>query len=213
MALAAKATKSRGGRPARHEVPLRNERLLAIATEAFARQGYDATTIDGIAATAGVAKRTIYSRYPNKKALFFAVVQRLTERRSFDEAGIDGTAPVEEGLRRRALSMIKAAFEPESISLQRMILNELKNFPDLGPTLWRTIEKEYGGPLAQYFRLQRAKGGIRSIKPGVFADIFMRSIFSFVNNVIILGYEVPSDAEIEDYLDDLIDVLVKGIRK
>lgn len=213
MAVAATMAKRRGGRPTRHEVPQRNERLLEIATEAFARQGYDATTIDGIAATAGVAKRTIYSRYPNKKALFFAVMQRLTERRNFDETLIDDSIPIEEGLRRRALSIVKLGLEPEAISLQRMILNELKTFPDLGSTLWRTVEKEHGAPIAQYFRLQRAKGGIRNIKPAVFADIFLRSIFSLVNNVIILGYDVPPDEEIEEYLDDLIDLLVKGIRK
>lgn len=213
MTIELKETKSRGGRPTRHEVPRRNERLLEMATDAFAKLGYDATTIDGIAAAAGVAKRTIYSRYPNKKALFFAVVTRLTERRSFDEPPIDDQVPIEEGLRQRALAMIRDSMRPEAISLQRMILNELKNFPDLGKALWETVEKEHTGPVAEYFRIKRTKGGIRDIKPTVFADMFIRSIFSFVNNVIILGYDVPMDKEIDDFLNDLIDILMNGVRK
>ena len=213
MSIDVKEPRSRGGRPTRHEVPRRNERLLEIATEAFAKQGYDATTIDGIAATAAVAKRTIYSRYPNKKAIFFAVVTRLTERRAFDEPPIDDETPIEEGLRQRALAMIRESMRPEAISLQRMIFNELKSFPDLGHALWQTVEKEHTGPVAQYFRAKRAQGGIRNIKPTVFADIFIRSIFSYVNNVIVLGYDVPSDREIQDYLDDLIEILTNGIHK
>jgi TetR/AcrR family transcriptional repressor of mexJK operon len=213
MTIELKETKSRGGRPTRHEVPRRNERLLDIATEAFVKQGYDATTIDGIAATAGVAKRTIYSRYPNKKALFFAVVTRLTERRSFDEPPIGDDTPIEDGLRQRGLAMVHEAMRPDAIALQKMLFNELKNFPDLGKTLWDTVEKEHNAPVAHYFRVKCAKGSVRDIKPETFADIFIRSIFSYVNNVIVLNYDVPADAEVREYLDDLIDILMNGVRK
>ena len=67
------SVKTRGGRPLLEDVPRRNEHLLDIATEIFVRLGYNATTLDRIAAEAGVAKRTIYARYPDKQALFFAL--------------------------------------------------------------------------------------------------------------------------------------------
>jgi AcrR family transcriptional regulator len=78
------SVKNKGGRPLLEDVPRRNEHLLDIATEVFVRQGYNATTLDRIAAEAGVAKRTIYARYTDKQALFFAVMRRLSERRVFE---------------------------------------------------------------------------------------------------------------------------------
>lgn len=208
------APRSRGGRPSREEVPLRNERLLAIATDAFVAQGYDATTIEGIAATAGVAKRTIYSRYPNKKELFFAIVRRLTERQpGSGPAVIDERLPIDDGLRQRARELIQVSMNPNAIALQRMVMNELKTFPELGRTQWDIVEKEHGAPIAAYVRARRAKDGLRGIDPTTFADFFMRGVFSFINNVLILGYDIPSEREIEAFITAFVDVMLNGVRK
>jgi len=213
MIVALKEARGRGGRPCRDEVPIRNERLLAIATEAFVAQGYDAATIEGIAATAGVAKRTIYSRYPNKKALLFAVVRRLNERQPIDEVSFDAATSFESGLRQLARAMIRISLEPNSIALQRLVLNELKTFPELGQEQWQYVEREHGGRIAAYFRAQKARAGLRDVDPVKFADMFMRDVFSFVNYVIILRYDIPTERQIEDFLDTLIDVLMNGVRK
>jgi len=215
MIVAVKEARSRGGRPSREEVPLRNERLLTIATDAFVAQGYDATTIEGIAATAGVAKRTIYSRYPNKKELFFAVVRRLTERHPDDDgpAPIDHRLPIDEGLRQCARELIRVSMRPHAIALQRMVLNELKTFPELGRTQWDIVETEHGAPIAAYFSSRRAKDGLKPIDAQLFADLFMRSVFSFINNVLILDFDIPSPAEIEKFVTTLVDVMMNGARK
>jgi TetR/AcrR family transcriptional regulator, mexJK operon transcriptional repressor len=213
MTVGLKEARSRGGRPSRDEVPLRNERLLTIATDAFVSQGYDATTIEGIAATAGVAKRTIYSRYPNKKALFFEIVRRLTERRPYDVFAIDDGVPIEEGLRQCARAMIGISLRPESIALQRMVLSELKTFPELGRTQWDIVEKEHGAAIAAYFRSRQSAEGLRSVDPTNVADLFMRSVFSFINNVLILDYDIPSNEETDKFVDTLIDILMNGVRK
>ena len=60
------AVKNKGGRPTLEDIPRRNEHLLEVATDNFIRLGFNAATLDRIAAEAGVAKRTIYARYPDK---------------------------------------------------------------------------------------------------------------------------------------------------
>jgi len=42
-------------------------RLLAAALRLFAEQGYEATTIDQIAAAADVARQTVLNHYPHKR--------------------------------------------------------------------------------------------------------------------------------------------------
>lgn len=68
------------------------ERILLAAERCFAREGARRATMGGIAEEAGVATGSIYTYFPNKQALFEAVVpeefvrefQRLTRRRIAD---------------------------------------------------------------------------------------------------------------------------------
>ncbi len=54
-----------------------HEAVLEAAREVAGRRGYGATSIEEIAASAGVGKQTIYRWWPNKAALFIEVYGRL----------------------------------------------------------------------------------------------------------------------------------------
>lgn len=55
----------------------RRARIIEAAISAFAREGYDATKMDAIAAGAGVTKPVLYDHFPSKQALFLAVLQSI----------------------------------------------------------------------------------------------------------------------------------------
>ena len=52
--------------------------ILAAAATLFGDKGFAATTIDEVAAAAGVAKGAVYHHFPNKEAVFEAVLQRTS---------------------------------------------------------------------------------------------------------------------------------------
>jgi AcrR family transcriptional regulator len=52
----------------------RRERLLKSAASLFSRWGFDKTSVDDIAREAGISKGAVYLEFPNKDALFKAVV-------------------------------------------------------------------------------------------------------------------------------------------
>ena len=52
------------------------EAIVAAAITLFGGKGFTATTIDEIAAAASVAKGAVYHHFPNKEAVFEAVLQR-----------------------------------------------------------------------------------------------------------------------------------------
>ena len=54
--------------------------LVDAARELFARDGYDATSLDAVAARAGVTKGAVYHHFEGKRQLFEAVFTREVER-------------------------------------------------------------------------------------------------------------------------------------
>jgi AcrR family transcriptional regulator len=99
------------------------ERVLGAALTAFGRRGYDATSLDLLAADLGVRKQTILYYFPSKEILLQAVV---------DQAATEMTAALEESLGRpgaawdRVRAVVRAVFHlaarrPELLGLLREV--------------------------------------------------------------------------------------------
>lgn len=77
--------------------PDKQQRILDVATERFARFGYRKTSIDEIAADAGVGKGTVYLVSKNKQDLFYQCVHReLREWVAEVGRGIDPRVPADQ---------------------------------------------------------------------------------------------------------------------
>jgi len=77
----------------------RREQILAAATEAFARNGFAATSLDDIATQAGITRVLLYRHFDSKTDLYQAVLDRMCARLDahveepvggFTDASIDG---------------------------------------------------------------------------------------------------------------------------
>jgi AcrR family transcriptional regulator len=58
----------------------RREQILAAATRAFARSGFAATSLDAVAAEAGVSRVILYRHFESKAELYRAVLERAIAR-------------------------------------------------------------------------------------------------------------------------------------
>ena len=58
----------------------RREQILTAATEAFARSGFAATSLDDIAAQAGITRVLLYRHFDSKTDLYQAVLDRMCAR-------------------------------------------------------------------------------------------------------------------------------------
>lgn len=69
----------------------RDQRILDAAQAQFALHGLRATRMEAVARAAGVAKATLYSRYPDKEALFRAVsAEAMTRFRAAYAEALNG---------------------------------------------------------------------------------------------------------------------------
>jgi AcrR family transcriptional regulator len=57
----------------------RHQRILDAATRVFSSKGYHGTLVDEIAAEAETSKGGVYFHFPNKQAIFLALLDRLAE--------------------------------------------------------------------------------------------------------------------------------------
>lgn len=69
------------GRPRREGA---DDEILAVALAMLREQGYGSLTVDAVAERAGVAKTTVYRRWPSKGALVAAAIAPLAAEQSGD---------------------------------------------------------------------------------------------------------------------------------
>ncbi|WP_426512723.1 TetR/AcrR family transcriptional regulator [Dactylosporangium sp. McL0621] len=60
--------------------PERAASILTAAARVFARQGYAATTVDQVAAEAGVSKLIVYRHFNSKRELYLAIITQVRQR-------------------------------------------------------------------------------------------------------------------------------------
>jgi len=110
---------------------------MDAARRVFFSNGFVETSVDTIAAEAGVSKQTIYNHFGDKRALFLAVITAVQEQ-STAAAAQGSAAPeaaededIETGLRQLARVMIKAALVPDIVALRRIVIAERARDPEL----------------------------------------------------------------------------------
>lgn len=95
-------------------------------------QGYGSTSIEAVAARAGISKRTFYDRFEDKAALFTAVVHYIIEHiRPPADVPLLAGASLPKILQRLAGLILKAALSPQALALHRLVTGESSRFPEL----------------------------------------------------------------------------------
>jgi AcrR family transcriptional regulator len=98
------------------------DQLVTVATELFATDGYDATSIEAVLRESGVSRGSLYHHFASKEALFWAVLEGLQARIGAELAAatVDATDPVE-ALRAGALAWVRLAGDP--VVMQIMLID------------------------------------------------------------------------------------------
>lgn len=96
--------------------------ILAAAKRLFPRSGFEGTSMDAIAAEAGVSKLTVYSHYTDKETLFVAAIRECCEEQMPESLfSVDIKGPVRRQLEAIARAFFALITQPESIALHRLL--------------------------------------------------------------------------------------------
>jgi AcrR family transcriptional regulator len=111
----------------------KRERVLDAAVEVFLANGFDQTSMDAIAARAGVSKTTVYAHFADKLALFRAVVERSGRSLSvqMDETRLRAGQDPRARLTELVLIVLEATTAPDFLAFLRVMVSESVRHPDL----------------------------------------------------------------------------------
>ena len=123
---------------AKTEPPVRDPKEAAIieaARKTFLANGYDGASMDEIALTAGVSKRTVYNRFRSKEELFAAAIDEMCRRiLPVDLAAIEASRTTEQFVNEMAHVFMHGILQPDALSLRRIAAFEAGRNPALGRT-------------------------------------------------------------------------------
>lgn len=206
-------TPVRAGRPTREQALRRGEELLDCALEVFLDRGYDHATIDGIAATAGMAKRTIYARYADKESLFRAAVERAIDRWVVpveDLHALD-TGDLEETLIAVATARLRSAVSPDGVRLQRILNAEAYRFPDLSRIAYERGSQPAVRFIAEVLARHAAAGSIAVDDPELLGTSFLSLVIGGPAHGVLWGAVLDNDA-VADRIRICVRLFLDGAR-
>lgn len=149
----------------------RRDAIIDVAARSFLEQGYANTTMNGIAATLGGSKGTLWSYFPSKENLFAAVLDRITEAFQRELTVILNPAePLENALRKVCMGLIERTTSPQGVALYRLIVGEVQRFPEIGPIFYERGPNATRAQLATYLAEAMAKGKLRAGDPEIAAQ-------------------------------------------
>ncbi|WP_029058620.1 TetR/AcrR family transcriptional regulator [Stappia stellulata] len=188
------------------------QRILAAARDLFAETGYEATSVDAIAARAGVAKATVFAHFSDKASLLIAgKIQRLaalsgTMRQTIADGSTDHPARYLADVFRPWLVLYRGDPEFARLFLSQSTLNDgpwTRQFLDI----CATIEDN----AARAVDRLRAEGRLRAdLEP----ETVTQGILAFYYHMIV-GHSVgalPDGRAQETLFDGLIATWMNGCR-
>ena len=108
--------------------------IMAAATQVFLEQGYPGTSVDDIAAAAGVSKRTVYNVFVDKEQLFRAIIGEAiatAERFSAELAATTAEATgAADALTTLARELAASVLGGRVVPLRRLLIGEARRFPE-----------------------------------------------------------------------------------
>lgn len=193
--------------------PRRSGRLASggaiseAAATLFLEKGYQATSMDEIAAAAQVSKQTIYTHFSNKEELFVSLVlgnaDRVDDFVSRLEATLADSSDLESGLRSLARLYIHFVIRPEVLRLRRLVIGEAARFPQLAQAYYDRVPARVYAALATMLEELAKQGRLRIDDPILAAHhLAWLTLGMPLDEAMFSGSEVTSGGQDLDRIAD-----------
>ncbi|MDT3313256.1 TetR/AcrR family transcriptional regulator [Pseudomonas sp. rhizo66] len=143
----------------------KREAIIQAAIAEFRAHGFEITSMDKIAATAGVSKRTVYNHFPSKEELFAEILNQLWARISAEPSVVySRDQPLREQLRQMLQAKVQLMADENFLTLARVAIAATIHSPERAQNMIERMgEREEG--LTVWIRAAQADGRLKPVDP------------------------------------------------
>lgn len=143
----------------------KREAIMRAAVDEFRTAGYEATSMDRIAAAAGVSKRTVYNHFPSKEELFGQMLEQLWDSSASSvDLAYRPDLPLDQQLKQLLMQKLELLGDANFIDLARVALAEIIHSPERAQGIvCRMGEKESG--VTTWIQAAIADGRLAEVDP------------------------------------------------
>lgn len=198
----------------------KRDAVLDAAVELLLLNGYDGTSMDAVAARAGVSKTTVYAHFADKLELFKAVLQhgsmelgqRLRELRQRDGSG-EGSA--EDRLVGALVAATRAGTGAQAIAYFRVMIaehNRRREIQAAFTTIAMPDVSDIISIIAQLLVDYGSEHGFEVDRPEAHASMLLRMTVSGIEfDALISDFDV-SEELLEAHVAYVVRVFLRGLR-
>lgn len=150
--------------------------VVEAATALFLQHGYPGTSMDQIAAAAGVSKPTVYRFFADKEQLFTEIVLGPLDQagQPFRDrlAALAATTRLTADLRQVARDYLATVVQPRVLQLRRLVIGASPYLPEVARTYYERAPEPTLQALAGCFGQLAARGLLRISDPAAAAAHF-----------------------------------------
>jgi TetR/AcrR family transcriptional repressor of mexJK operon len=199
------------GRPTQAEALAIEHRLRQAAIDSFVDNGFEGTTMEAVAAAAGITRRTLYAKYADKQALFAAVIPQALADMPFLGMAIEvSDGDLTNSLRQMARQIVQRLIDPKAVKLRRLAILEAGRIAELDPVegadMWSTSLRSIVQLLASHAEASE----IVADDPEAAADLFLAMVAGSPTMWADFGL-FRSTEELDRHIARAVDLFLSGI--
>jgi AcrR family transcriptional regulator len=185
------------GRPRSHDV---DEAIIGAALELLATQGPDGLTINAVARRSGVARASIYLRYPGRHALLAATVAAAIGREPFPLTGdLEADLRLAGGQAQAVLA--NSSFRAVLPEVVRGMLHQA----DSADGITYDMVAPNRGPIVEEYQRLAASSGLRTdIHPDLVTVMIVGSVL-----MMLLADGIPPTPE---EANEAVEIIIAGLK-
>ncbi|MHC8383158.1 TetR/AcrR family transcriptional regulator [Pseudomonas sp. LB3P14] len=157
----------------------KREAIIQAAIAEFRTNGFDITSMDKIAATAGVSKRTVYNHFPSKEELFAEILNQLWARVTAEqETPYHPDLPLRDQMRLMLMAKMQMLGDDNFLDLARVAIAATIHSPERAQNMVARMGEHEEG-LTVWIRAAQADGRLKPVAPDFAAQQIQGMLKSF----------------------------------
>jgi len=186
--------------------------ILQAAKRLFTTQGFDGTSMDAIAAAAGVSKLTVYSHYQDKERLFTAAVECVCQEQMPAEIfNADLKGPIRKQLLTIARAFFSLITSTEALAVHRTIVANAQQSPKLAELFWEAGPKRTQEGFESFLRDEVKAGKLEIPDLHRAASQFFCLLKGECHARMEFGCgEMPCPQEVEEHVNATVDMFLRA---